>query len=163
MCMKRKVLAFVFITVIAISVATWLVQKQTKPVEPITVEIETFSLTGVWENIVGLSMTVPFNMTVHNTGINNISGLKLSAAIFVNETSKVEAKVLSTNEEVINPDNFTLLAGEIREVEGWIGTTLYALEVAGARNVSIGGTNSGWNFVATIKLGSEVLDEFRLP
>jgi hypothetical protein len=137
--------------------------KQTKPVEPIAVEIETFSLTGVWENIVGLSMTVPFNMTIHNTGINNISGLKLSAAIFVNETSKVEAEVLNTNEEGVNSDNFTVLAGEIQEIKGWIGTTLYALEVAGARNVSIGGANSGWSYVATIKLGSEVLNEFGLP
>jgi hypothetical protein len=161
--MKRKTLAIVLITLIALAIITWLVQNQTNPVKTNVVKIETFSLTGIWENIGGLSMTVPFNLTLHNTGINNVSGLNLSVAIFVNDTSKIEAVVLTSSEERLDPDNFTLLAGEVQEVEGWIGTTLYALELAGAKNISIGGANSGWSYVATVKLGDEVLDEFRLP
>jgi len=161
--MNKKIILTVFLTtIIALAIITWLFQNQTNPVKTNVVKIETFSLTEIWEYLGGLSIIMPFNLTLYNTGINNVSGLNLSVAIFVNDTSKIETVFLdvTSSEERLNPHNFTLLAGEVQELEGWIGTTMYALERAGAKNVSIGGANSGWNYVATVKLGDEVLDEY---
>jgi hypothetical protein len=159
---KKTILSIFLTTIIALTIIIWIFQSQPNPVKTNVVRIETFSLTEIWEYLGGLSIIMPFNLTLHNTGINEVSGLNLSIAIFVNDTSKIETVFLDvpSSEERLSPHNFTLLAGEAQELEGWIGTTMYALELAGAKNVSIGGVNSGWNYVATVKLGDEVLDEY---
>jgi hypothetical protein len=56
----------------------------------------------------------------------------------------------------------SLQAGEIREINGWIVTTLNVLDRASGGNVKIGGVNEGWTYKVTVKMGDKILDEYSL-
>ena len=161
--MNRKIaLVAIMLTIIVLVVATLLVQSLNNSANNSSnvnnLVIKDFSINSKWGNPGGIAMVALFNLTIQNLGINNVSGLNFSVVIIVDNTSKVENVHLPES-----LSNFTLLAGEVREFEGYITTDLGSLEDAGiGLGRAIGEAGDGWNYVATVKLGDEVLDEFNV-
>jgi hypothetical protein len=150
--MKRKALAIVLITVVALSIAVWVVYNQ---ISAPNVKITAFSMDKGWENLGGLLLTCEFNITLRNMGLNDVDGLKLLVQMFVNDT---EVEVVNhwwgcvfSNGSI----NDILRTGEVREVKGEL---LYSLHVGGAIN-TIGGHPIGASYVVKVMLGAIVLDE----
>ena len=150
MLMKRKALAIILIIVVVLSVATLLVhnhisklQEQLnelqKPIDDARkVMITEFSSPTGWWNPVGVAIAVNFNVTILNTGINDVEGIVL------------EIKTHNFDEDTLTRTRAIgmLHAGETTIIQDTItiGMQSYLDEYYNS------------SFVATLKLGNIVLD-----
>jgi len=152
--MKRTTIAIVLISIIALSIFTWIIYNQyIKPnqINSTNVKITAFSMDKAWENPVGLILECRFNITLHNMGVNDVDELKLLVQMFVND-SKIELinsiHGFSENGSITKP----LLANEVREIRGEL---LSSVKFIG----NIGGHPIGAAYVAKVMIGDNVLDE----
>jgi hypothetical protein len=148
--MERKTLSIFLITVVVLSVATLLahnhiseLQEQLnelqKPIDDARkVMITEFSSPTGWWNPVGVAIAVNFNVTILNTGINDVEGIVL------------EIKTLNFDEDTLTRTRAIgmLHAGETTIIQDTItiGMQSYLDEYYNS------------SFVATLKLGNIVLD-----
>jgi hypothetical protein len=79
--MKRTALALTLIIVITISVIAWyfLIQTNNKA------KIIAFTADMSWNNPVGVTMAITFNITVQNTGTNDIDDINIKLERITNE------------------------------------------------------------------------------
>ena len=147
--MERKTLSIFLITVVVLSVATLLahnhiseLQEQLnelqKPIDDARkVMITEFSSPTGWWNPVGVAIAVNFNVTILNTGINDVEGIVL------------EIKTLNFDEDTLTRTRAIgmLHAGETTIIQDTItiGMQSYLDEYYNS------------SFVATLKLGKVVL------
>ena len=115
------------------------------------VKIKTFSVGDSWENPGGLEVTLPFNLTIQNSGTNDLQGLKIVVEMFESGSS-VRVETFFGEDERFNG---TLCAGEAREIKGFIGTTIGATSAM----FPIGGTSETFTYLAKVTLNDVVLDE----
>lgn len=146
---KRIALAIILITVLVVSVATLLIhnhiselQEQLselqKPIDDARkVMITEFSSPTGWWNPVGITIAVNFNITILNTGINDVEGIVL------------EIKTLNFDE---NPLTRTRAIGILNAGER---TIIQDTIIIGMQSYLDEYYNS--SFVATLKLGKVVL------
>ena len=150
MPVKRKVLAIVLITVVALSIAAWVVYSQIcVKSQTNNVKITAVENIGGFNPVVGLLIASQVNVTVRNNGITPVSNLTLTIRLIHN----------STGEEIGIPDNEqidTLQVDESREIRGWYYWSLQEgfNDAAGNRDAIL---------VVTLKLGDVVLDEWIKP
>ena len=140
MLMKRKVLAIVLITIIAISIA-WFVHNQISERQPQksqpNVKITGFSHEGPYSVVFGETDWF-FNASVQNMGSENVSGITLEV-----ELDLSSGQVFSNSVQLD-----TLVAGETQRITG---------NVLGAGvSVNFNMIDSAWNI--TLKLGAAILD-----
>jgi hypothetical protein len=147
--MNRTVLAIFLITVIAVSVAIFLIyhisglQRQLyelqKPIDDARkLEITEFSSLSGWWNPVGVTMAVDFNITIFNTGVEDVDG----AVLEINSLNFTGDPLNRTRALGIVHAGETI---EIRE-SFFIGLQSYIDEFYNS------------SFVAALKLGNIVLD-----
>jgi hypothetical protein len=83
--MKRKALALVLITVVALSVTAWFVYSQISELQnQINVKITNFAIDKQWWYLGGVACDCRFNMTIENKGVSNVTGLELKVKLFNN-------------------------------------------------------------------------------
>jgi len=152
--MKRTTLAIFLISIIALSISTWIIYNQYIKLNQINspnFKITAFSMDKAWEYPVGLILDCWFNITLHNMGVNDVDELKLLVQMFVND-SKIEVinsiHGVSDNGSITKP----LLANEVREIRGEL---LSSVKFIG----NIGGHPNGASYVAKVMIGDNVLDE----
>ena len=140
-------------TIIIIMVAFFLLQQFGMLITPNTnqVKIKTFSVGDSWENPGGLEVTLPFNLTIQNSGTNDLQGLKIVVKMFESGSS-VRVETFFGEDEQFNG---TLGAGEALEIKGLIGTTVNATSIM----FPIGGTSETFTYLAKVTLNDTVLDE----
>jgi hypothetical protein len=115
------------------------------------VKIKTFLVGTSWENPGGLELTLPFNLSIQNSGTNDLQGLKIVVEMF-ESSNNVRVETFFGEDERFNG---TLCAGEVREIKGLIGTTIGATSAM----FPIGGTSETFTYLAKVTLGDVVLDE----
>jgi hypothetical protein len=142
--MKKAVLTLVFITILVVSFAAWVVHSHLY-VENQTnkVKITAIEKLGGWYPIGGLLMGSEFNVTIQNSGVNSVSNLTLTSKSVYNSTG--EAIYMQDSVQID-----TLQVGESREIKVWAYWNL-------------GDSSDAVTFITTLKLGDAVLDERKEP
>jgi len=138
---KRKALAVILITVIALSIATWFVYNQNSELQNQirdSLKITEFS-SGGWGNPAGMAMSVGFNITIMNAGITEVDGVIL----------EIKRPNFDSDPFNITRTLGILHAGETTEIQDFIiiGMDRYFDEFYHS------------NFVATLRVGNTIVDE----
>jgi hypothetical protein len=138
--LKRKALALILIATIALSIGTWVIFNRISEIQNLikNVKIAEFE----WERgyyFGGLSFENEVNVTVQNSGANDVSGLTLAVRLIYNGT------------ELGHSTNFTkqidtLHAGESLKIRG----TIYSV---------LGNRPNGTECVSTLMWGKVILDK----
>ncbi len=106
------------------------------------VEITAFSAQAYWNPVGGVLVGYPFNVTIQNIGVNDVSGVTLMVIMLIGDSD------LGRYSKHLD----TLISGEMRVMRGEITKVLSQ------------GVNPDWTIcVATLMLGDTVLDERKLP
>jgi hypothetical protein len=137
--MKRRTLAIVLITVIALPIVACIAYYQ---INAPNVKITAFNWIRGFNPYAGLTFINEVKVTVENHGINEISGITLTVKLLNNGTEIDNYIAFVTQIE-------TLHAGESREISGNIFWGLLSTKVT--------------HRVCTLKLGDIVLDEWTEP
>jgi hypothetical protein len=139
---KRKALAIFLVATIALSIAAWVIYNQISELQNLikNVKIAEFEWESGFNPIVGLTLGNRVNVTVQNSGSDDISGLTLAVKLVYNGTELETSKGFT---EQID----TLRAGESLEISGWIYYYLSNWGLNGAECIS------------TLMWGKVVLDE----
>jgi len=150
---KRTLICFSLVLVITVAIASFFLIQQSDNANYINnkVKIEMFSVGESWENPGGLEVTLPFNITIQNTGANDLEGLRIEVEMFEN-CSSVQVETFFGKAEQFNG---SLHKGEVRVIKGLIGTTIDATSIM----FPIGGTSETFTYLAKVILGEVVLDE----
>jgi len=152
---KKALISSVSTSIVIIIIACFVLLQQFSNADyPNTnqVKIKTFSAGNSWENPGGLEVTLPFNLTIQNTGTNDLQGLKIVVEMFESDSSVSVETFVGEDEQF----NGVLLEGEVREIKGLIGTTIEATSAM----LPIGGTSEAFTYLAKVRLGDVVLDEY---
>ena len=121
----------------------------------IIIKITNFSLDNRWDNPVGVTYARWFNVTIHNHGKNNATGLLLEIKIFINGTEFRNYDIGRSDRS--SSFNFTLNSGETKEFEGFILTSLDSPIVFG------GNSTDEISIQARVMMGDFALDEIKIP
>jgi hypothetical protein len=148
---KKALVYLLFITIIIISLIFFILIHQKTNNETKKLDIKSFSTGNSWENPGGLEVTLPFNLTIQNSGTSDLQGLKVMVEMFESGSS-VRVETFFGEDE---PFNGTLCAGEALEIKGLIGTTVNSTSVM----FPIGGTSETFTYLAKVTLNDTVLDE----
>jgi hypothetical protein len=147
---QRNVLTVVIIALVVLVISLFAFHWNTSipvPKKTVRVEIVDFSITRAGlPAIVGVTVSISFNLTMRNTGTENISQLNVQLALFNNGTKTVidESNLFSY------PSNFTLNSGETSSKE-----IVFLVDLITEQQM----INSHQNFLATIISNGTVLDE----
>jgi hypothetical protein len=140
---------FVSILVIALFVSYW--DASLIPKRIVKVEVVDFTMIGGGlPAIVGVIVAINFNLTVRNSGTENVSQLSINIALINNET---KAPIGENNLFYYEPNNFTLTSGETsnRKIDFFIDLDTEQQMMA-----------SHQNFLATLISNGTVLGERNL-
>ena len=125
----------------------------------IDIKITDFSVDNNWGPVVGLVCDCRFNLTLHNDGNVNLTGLELRVKTYVNNTEfRVGNYFDGTFENGTIQD--ALVAGEVREFQG---TLLSTVGVEGDFPPFTDMTSNGISTVAMVVLNGTVLYQREYP
>lgn len=104
--MKRKTIAILLILTVAFSITSWIIYSQINQAQDLTnkVSISNFNWrSGVdsapgWEGVILRNMV---NITIQNSGSNNVSGLTLTVKVVENGNEVIHSEGFSKNIDVL--------------------------------------------------------------
>jgi hypothetical protein len=151
--MKKKVLAITLVIVILVAFTTWLIINQLESQaqrEVIAVKIADFKWTSYWfPGPSSLTYNRGFNITLNNTGNQDLDGVKVEVKCLVNGTERYSETWLGDYPNM----SLSFRAGQAGELPG-------AVILGLSDFVDPGGE---LNFIVDVSVNGTVLDELQVP